>query len=94
MSPDVQVLRHDLKRQDKAYFLTRCPERACVSMLRTARGLLILFTLTAVALLVFARQVRQSDAHARRLSGSVVRSRLCSATPLSAERDAPVVLLG
>ncbi len=94
MSPDVQVLRHDLKRQDKVYFLTRCPERACVSMLRTARGLLILFTLRAVALLVFARQVRQSDAHARRLSGSVVWSRLCSATLLSAERDAPVVLLG
>lgn len=94
MSPDVQVLGHGLKRQDKVYFLTRCPERACVSMLRTARGLLILFTSTAVALLVFARHVRQSDAHARRLSRSVVRSRLCSATPVSTERDAPVVLLG
>ncbi len=94
MSPDVQILRHDLKRQDKVYLLTRCPERACVPMLRTARGLLILFTLTAVALLVLARHVRQSDAHARRLSGSVVRSCLCSPTPVSTERDRPVVLLG
>ena len=71
MSPDVQILGHDLKRQDKVYSLTRCPERACVPMLRTARGLLILFISTAVALPVFARHVRQSDAHARRLSGAV-----------------------
>ncbi len=58
MNPDVQITGHDLKRQDKVYFLTRGPERACVPMFLTARRLLVLSTSRAVALLVSARRVR------------------------------------